>query len=162
MAITGRNTLKGWFLRGMKPLASQFADWIDSFWHKEEPIPMQSIQGLNQAMDSKLDALSFNGHLGSLYELIEALQRGSSIILFIEKIGINSIIYPKRFRYKAGLTVANVILSDSAAGASFSVGGESYNEETLVGVTIPSGADLIINDIDIAAGQDTGSLSIIF
>lgn len=52
MANTSREQLKAWFRRGMKPLQSQFAAWIDSFWHKDDSIPMASIEGLADALNS--------------------------------------------------------------------------------------------------------------
>ncbi|MBR3568220.1 MAG: hypothetical protein IKN94_08105, partial [Salinivirgaceae bacterium] len=52
MANTSREQLKAWFRRGMKPLQSQFAAWIDSFWHKDDSIPMASIEGLAEALNS--------------------------------------------------------------------------------------------------------------
>jgi hypothetical protein len=55
--VRDRNTLKGWFLRGMKPLASQFADWIDSFWHKNDSIPATSIDGLDGMINSKAEKI---------------------------------------------------------------------------------------------------------
>lgn len=55
MAATDRNTLKGWFIRGAKPLASQFAAWIDSFWHKDDKIPADSVEGLTNILTSKVD-----------------------------------------------------------------------------------------------------------
>lgn len=36
MAIRPRTTLKSWFYRMAKPVSSQFHDWIDSFYHKDE------------------------------------------------------------------------------------------------------------------------------
>ena len=60
MAITGKNILKGWFQKGLKPSASQFADWMDSFWHKNETIPVSSVQGLQDVIrriNSRLNAL---------------------------------------------------------------------------------------------------------
>lgn len=48
-----RTTLKGWFSRGLKPLSSQFSAWIDSFWHKDDTIPITSIDSLEQALNSK-------------------------------------------------------------------------------------------------------------
>lgn len=36
MSIRPRTTIKSWFYRGAKPLASMFHDWIDSFYHKDE------------------------------------------------------------------------------------------------------------------------------
>jgi beta-glucosidase-like glycosyl hydrolase len=53
MAIVDRNTLKQWFVRGAKPLAEQFAGWIDAFWHKEDNIPANKVEGLQEAFDSK-------------------------------------------------------------------------------------------------------------
>lgn len=45
-----KTTLKSWFSKGKKPLASQFAAWIDSFWHKDEKIPIESISGLSNLL----------------------------------------------------------------------------------------------------------------
>ena len=56
MAITDRNTLKGWFIRGAKPLASQFASWIDSYWHKSDSIPIESVENLQSVLNSKANA----------------------------------------------------------------------------------------------------------
>lgn len=36
MAIRPRATIKSWFYRGAKPLASMFHDWMDSYYHKDE------------------------------------------------------------------------------------------------------------------------------
>lgn len=52
---TDRNTLKGWFVRGAKPLATQFAAWIDSFWHKDDTIPIGSIEELGGILGNKAD-----------------------------------------------------------------------------------------------------------
>lgn len=53
---TDRNTLKTWFLRGSKPLAAQFAAWIDSYWHKDDKLPIASVDELAEALAEKLDA----------------------------------------------------------------------------------------------------------
>jgi len=56
MATQGRNTLKGWFLTGKYPTQSQFADWIDSFWHKsEDSIPQAKIESLAESLALKAD-----------------------------------------------------------------------------------------------------------
>lgn len=67
MATTTREQLKAWFRKGLKPLESQFAAWIDSYWHKDDSIPMSSVEGLNDALnnrtilaDDTLDATSTN------------------------------------------------------------------------------------------------------
>lgn len=58
MAIVDRNTLKGWFVRGAKPLATQFAAWIDSYWHKGDFIPIDRIDGLQDSLNSKASSAS--------------------------------------------------------------------------------------------------------
>lgn len=87
---------------------------------------------------------------------------GGSTGLFVEKLGINSLIYPKYFRYIDDMIISSVTLAGNTAGASFTVDGVDYTHETLKGITIPKDVDLIINDIDIAAGYDTGSIIIFF
>ncbi len=55
MALIDRNTIKNWFRRGLKPLESQFAAWIDSYWHKNDTIPIESIDNLQQILSDKAD-----------------------------------------------------------------------------------------------------------
>ena len=55
MAIKDRNILKGWFQRGSKPSSGNFADWLDSFWHKNDNIPVSSINNLQNSLDTKAD-----------------------------------------------------------------------------------------------------------
>jgi hypothetical protein len=65
MAIQNINTLKNWFKRGFKPLQQQFYDWMDSFWHKNEKIPIATIDGL----ESILNTLPSQDAIGSLVTL---------------------------------------------------------------------------------------------
>ena len=62
MAVVSRDQIKSWFRKGLKPLEVHFASWIDSFWHKNDAIPMSSIDGLNEALNQRTitidDALS--------------------------------------------------------------------------------------------------------
>jgi hypothetical protein len=43
---TSLNTIKNWFKTGLKPTQAQFWAWMDSFWHKDEQIPMAKIDGI--------------------------------------------------------------------------------------------------------------------
>ncbi len=53
MPIYGRTQLNFWFRTLAKPLATQFAAWQDSYWHKlEDLIPMTAIDGLTTALAS--------------------------------------------------------------------------------------------------------------
>ncbi|WP_413512094.1 hypothetical protein [Myroides odoratus] len=61
--MVGKNILKEWFSNGKKPPQEQFWGWIESFWHKEEKIPINSIEGLSSSLQDKLDAPLFQTHL---------------------------------------------------------------------------------------------------
>jgi len=53
---TPKITLKNWFKAGLKPLETQFAAWLDSYWHKDESIPMSSVSGLEDALNNTATA----------------------------------------------------------------------------------------------------------
>jgi len=52
VAKQSKNTLYNWFKKGLKPLETQFRDWMDSYVHKDETIPMASVDGLVNALNS--------------------------------------------------------------------------------------------------------------
>lgn len=57
MAIRSIAQLKAWFKRGKYPTEAQFADWIDSFFHKEEDkVPISSVEGLAEQLNNKYAA----------------------------------------------------------------------------------------------------------
>jgi len=53
---TDINTLKSWFETGDKPTQEQFWAWMDSYWHKGDSIPIQSVVGLNDLIAGKADS----------------------------------------------------------------------------------------------------------
>src|ERR1035437_9748866 len=55
MAKQTINTLRQWFRTGIKPTQQQFWDWLDSFWHKDDKIPITSLDGLQLELDKKAD-----------------------------------------------------------------------------------------------------------
>jgi len=61
MAIVSLTTIKNWFKTGLKPTQSQFWDVWDSFRHKSESVPYESIEGLDAvllAQDVKINAIA--------------------------------------------------------------------------------------------------------
>jgi hypothetical protein len=59
---TNINTILGWFTTGKKPTQKQFwASW-QSFWHKDEAIPQNSITNLVSALDAKAEKSQFDAH----------------------------------------------------------------------------------------------------
>ncbi|AUS04475.1 hypothetical protein [Pseudotamlana carrageenivorans] len=68
---TALNTIKNWFKTGLKPTQSQFWATWDSFWHKDETIPQNKIESLQQSFDAKQDksglhAVATSGDYGDL------------------------------------------------------------------------------------------------
>jgi hypothetical protein len=45
-------TLKNWFKTGSRPTQAQFWDLFDSFWHKDEQIPIAKIDGVQPLYDA--------------------------------------------------------------------------------------------------------------
>jgi len=54
--MADKNTLKQWFVTGAKPLQAQYWAWLDSYWHKSEPISINAIDGLGEILGNKVDA----------------------------------------------------------------------------------------------------------
>jgi len=52
MPTTSRNQLLLWFKKGLKPLETQFAAWLNSYWHQDDAIPIASISGLQTILNS--------------------------------------------------------------------------------------------------------------
>ena len=45
--------IKSWFKKGMYPTESQFSNVFDSFWHKDDILPLNAIQNLAQVLNDK-------------------------------------------------------------------------------------------------------------
>jgi hypothetical protein len=46
------NTIKNWFKTGLKPNQLQFWETWDSFWHKDEQIPIVKIDGIETIINA--------------------------------------------------------------------------------------------------------------
>ena len=90
-------------------------------------------------------------------------QDGTSVPVNISifKTGANGITLPQKFKWINDITVTSVELMDNCLGISVTIGAATYNETTLVGVTITAGTQLIINDLTIVAGQTNANAIII-
>ena len=56
MSKVSLSTIKGWFKKGMYPTESQFSQTWDSFWHKDEQIPLSFIAELTEKLNQKANS----------------------------------------------------------------------------------------------------------
>ena len=56
-------TIKNWFKTGLKPTQQQFWDTWDSFWHKDENIPVAKIEGIDGLLNQKANKSVVDNHL---------------------------------------------------------------------------------------------------
>lgn len=64
--------IKSWFKKGLYPTESQFSNTWDSFWHKDDKLSLNSIEGLTDVLNKKansalLDAKANKEHLHEDY-----------------------------------------------------------------------------------------------
>ena len=52
------NIIKEWFKNQSKPPQEQFWAWLDSFWHKDEPIPQSAVENLVTTLQKKADLVN--------------------------------------------------------------------------------------------------------
>ncbi len=64
--MTAKETLKQWFSNLKKPTQAHFWAWLESYWHKSEKIPMQNIEGLDDALQDTASNTQFQAHLTDL------------------------------------------------------------------------------------------------
>lgn len=55
MPVVDKNQLKIWFKNLAKPVQEQFWNWMDSFYHKLEPIPKSAVENLTTDLAKKAD-----------------------------------------------------------------------------------------------------------
>ena len=63
MSIVSLNTIKNWFKTGLKPTQVQFWSTWDSYWHKDEKIPITNIYDIENILNDKADAEALTNHL---------------------------------------------------------------------------------------------------
>lgn len=61
--MADKNTIKSWFLTGLKPTQAQFLATWDSFWHKDEKIPITAIDDIENILAEKANAEVLANHL---------------------------------------------------------------------------------------------------
>jgi hypothetical protein len=63
--MADKNTIKNWFKTGLKPTQAQFWATWDSFWHKDEKIPITAIDDIENILNAKAEAEVLADHLAN-------------------------------------------------------------------------------------------------
>lgn len=126
MSIQTIATLKNWYKTGLKPLQLQFWDWLDSYWHKSDKIPIDTIDGLDEILNNLVDLTTINN-------LVEAL-----LPVTLELSGDDTYLIPNNGR----LLCSMLVLSDTEQSISVSktIGGKEIFDKEVD--TIPAGGNL--------------------
>ncbi|HBL74257.1 MAG: hypothetical protein A2W90_18055 [Bacteroidetes bacterium GWF2_42_66] len=66
MANQTLSVIKNWFRTGLKPTQAQFWDTWDSFWHKDEKIPIDTVDQLITTLNSKVSQQYVDNSLAAL------------------------------------------------------------------------------------------------
>ncbi|KAA6335608.1 hypothetical protein EZS27_016175 [termite gut metagenome] len=135
--MVDRNTLKNWFKTGAKPLGSQFAEWIDSFVHKEDTVSQDKIENLQQSFNAKAN----KDLVDNLIEFLRTKNFGNDLTFSAAYVGETVV---KRIR-RSGNAVSFEFVLNIAADA------ELYNQPVVLCNNIPDLGELEDEMIPLAA-----------
>ncbi len=113
MPITPITTIKSWFRKKLKPTQAQFWAVFDSFWHKQESIPISSIAYLQEYLDAKADKVNtavviVNGHAFGLVKHASNNTIANSNVIELNDIIVNGWFTAQEFWQTAKYIGGNV------------------------------------------------------
>ncbi len=73
---TAKETIKQWLRTKKKPTQAQFWAWLESYWHKDEQIPVSQIQGLDGLLGDSVSVEAFNALVERVQTLEDAPRTG--------------------------------------------------------------------------------------
>lgn len=150
---TSISTLKSWFTTGKFPTQAQFWAWLDSYRHKDESIPVNEIEGLNELLDLKADAELISNHTNDI---------DAHADLFVTKVdkvpgkGLSTNDYTTEEKEKLAALDGNVTLLDANGDANFTKQVVAKPDGTL-GVEDKYGVTTAWTNITLAAGVTIAS-----
>jgi len=78
--MASKSTVKQWFLTGLKPTQNQFHSFFDSIWFKEEKIPVDKIDGLQEILEDKADSETVT----NLFDTVRIIPVGQMLVFKVE------------------------------------------------------------------------------
>ncbi len=134
MAIQLVSTIKSWFETGDKPTQTQFWDWIDSFRHKNDPVAMGDVAGL----DAALSGLASQASLDAL----KAVSIDTALTTATQMIPAGTIINKVRVKSDSAITFnlgtspggSQILSGESLPGGQFGIYSVDFDCESLTTV----------------------------
>lgn len=71
MAQQSLATIKNWFRTRLKPTQAQYWDTWDSFWHKDDKLPISTVENLTEILSSKATSEALANEVHALEQAIE-------------------------------------------------------------------------------------------
>lgn len=99
---TDKTILKSWFVTGEKPTQDQFWAWMESYYHKNDQLPMNAVYGLENALANKAEASSLQ------YFAIKDGSNITNIEDWKDKLDINQLDSKKANKDASGLSQDNI------------------------------------------------------
>ena len=100
MPVVDKNQLKIWFKNLSKPVQEQFWNWMDSFYHKLEPIPKSAVENLTTDLAKKADLvggvvpasqLPFSVNTSEVISIGEISATENTVTLAVHSSGTNAV-----------------------------------------------------------------------
>ena len=84
MAKVNLTTIKNWFKTGLKPTQAQFWNTWDSFFHKDDKIPIEQVEGIEEIYETITNHLQDPSAHALIIEKARVIPYGKLLILKID------------------------------------------------------------------------------
>lgn len=122
---TSRSILESWFQTGMYPTQQQFWNWLDSFFHLDDPIPTSSVTGLDIILADKATV----EETASLQTQINNISTGNAPVT-------NVYTANSSFTIPDGKILEKIVVISDTAMANFGVGSATNGYDIMPAVAI--------------------------
>lgn len=97
-----------------------------------------------------------NGFIGTEAEWLDFISYGSKELM-ITKVGLNGDLYPIKYPVDKQRTITGYRLASNASDFSIIYDNVTYTKVDIVGLVVMPNTEIILNDLTIIAGNDTGT-----
>jgi hypothetical protein len=133
MPKTALSIIKSWFETGDFPTQEQFWNWMDSYWHKDELIPVETVNGLASLLAGKATLEDVQ----NLQQQLNQLQASLVDILTLST--------DDSYTLTAGKILEKIVVIPTADLPGFGIGQSPGGFEILNPIAIPAAEPAVIS-----------------